>query len=474
MRTVLRLLTFCVLSVFLTSCSSSKMAQVEQGTEYAYEPGHPEFYMNAFGFIDEEQGPMLEISTHITKGSLVYNQKDDSLAADVTVYIQIVDKDNSENIIASKQFNETVKSTDESITTSREELTIDHNLQVDPSTYEVSVTVEDNNSDKRLSQTTETYIPATDEGPEAYTLSTIQMYGKENGDKEWSQISGYDVQAKMDSLRFVFQVLSPQTGKELTINSRLLEFDSDTSTPRSMTRNNYSPSSIEYKGIDYDEETEVQSSQRILTDYSSTFIEYKFANENRGNYRFEVSAQKPEDEEEQFRARAFGIKSPNFPSVMSARELARPLVYLMGSKEYDRLMEISDQDSLKQEVDRFWLKNVGNKREARRVIELYYTRVEEANKQYSNFKEGWKTDLGMIYILFGTPLHTRDRLKRMIWYYTYNIEDPERRFLFEQPKLKNQYYPFYHYLLDRRNYYHSIQHNQRQLWLSGRILQRRI
>lgn len=457
----------------LVACSSTKHANIKHGTSYNYQEGFPEFRISAFGYIDEQEGPTLTITTEIVKGSLTYKQSrdSDSLYANIAVDYQIIDKDNPENIISTERIERTISSTKNSITSSQEVLKLELIKQVSPSNYEIVIKVEDLNSERDLAQRTETYIPETDEGN--YTLSSIQMYGKKNGDDEWSSINTYDVQSQMDSLRFVFQILSPRTQKQMTINTQLLEFESDTSYPRSMTRSNYSPSSIEYKGIDYDKDTEIQSNQRILTDYSSTFIEYKFANQNRGNYRFEVRAQK-ENEEEQYRARAFGVKSPNFPSVSTSKELARPLVYLMGDKEYERLMEINDPDSLKQQVDRFWLKHVGNKRKARHVIELYYSRVEEANKQYSNFKEGWKTDLGMIYILFGTPLHTRDRLKTLVWYYSYNTEDPERRFLFEQPKLKNQYYPFYHYLLDRRNYYHTLQYNQRGLWLSGRILSRRI
>src|SRR5699024_8985063 len=104
----------------------------------------------------------------------------------------------------------------------------------------------------------------------------IQTFGKING-SDWESVNTYDVKGKTDSLRFVFQVISPRTDERMQIRSRLINFESDTSYPRPMHYSNYSPSSIEYKGIDYDEESELQTSQRVLTDYSSTYIEYKFA-----------------------------------------------------------------------------------------------------------------------------------------------------------------------------------------------------
>lgn len=472
MRIYYSLFLISLLPVFLLSCSSSKMDNVQRGIDYNYKSGYPEFRSSAFGFVEEGEGPVLEITTDIIKGSLVYSRKGDSLSANVAVDIQITDLSGEQNIGA-ERITRQIVTEDASITNSREIENIPYRLQVKPGNYEIMVTVQDLNSDQKLTQTSNAYIPGTEQ--DNYTLSDIQLFGKEKNDKQWSQLSGYHVPNTIDSLRFVFQVISPQTDTPLTVDTRLVEFSSDTSLPRPITRNNYSSSNIEYKGIDFDKETELQSNRRVLTDYSSVFVEYKFANQDRGNYRFEVTGKKDAPEsEELFKGRSFGIKSENFPAVKSVRELARPLYYLMGRGDHEKLMAISDNDSMKQAIDRFWLKNIGNKQEAQQVIQQYYTRVEEANKRFSNFKEGWKTDRGMVYILFGEPFHTRDRLRQLIWYYSYNTEDPRYRFFFEQPKLNNQFFPFDHYVLDRNQYYHNILYTQRGLWLSGRILERQI
>jgi GWxTD domain-containing protein len=462
------------IAVFI-ACGSSKQANIERGTGYNFEAGHPEFRTSAFGFIDEDDGPTLELRVEIVKNSLSFKQDGDSLSARVGIDFQVQDISDPENIIATKHIEKTITVKDEQSLSTREIISVEHSLQVTPSRYQIVANVQDLNSNKDLTQTAETYIPEIETG--AYTLSDIQLYGKQNEQSDWIPINTYDVKGKVDSLRFVFQLISSETdNKKMTLNSRLLRIESDTSYPRPMHYSNYSPSSIEYKGIDYNDETELQSTQRILTDYRSIFIEYKFENQERGNYRFEVTAQKEENEEEEelFKGRAFGVKSNNYPAIQTPHEMAKPLVYLMSEGDYEELMEISDPDSLKKEIDRFWLKEIGNTGQAKAVIELYYDRVEQANKQFSNFKEGWKTDLGMIYILFGPPWYTHDRLKEMYWYYSYNREDPEYTYYFEQPKLKNKFYPFYHYLLQRQNFYHTAQYSQRQLWLSGQILTRRL
>lgn len=460
-----------IIALTAISCGSTKQANIQRGTGYNFKSGYPEFRISAFGIIDEKQGPTVKLHTEIVKGSLIYKQKGDSLAARIAIDFRVTDLDSSNNVISSQHLERTITSANKNITSSRELLELEYTLPVDPGSYKITVNVKDLSSNKQLTQTTQTSIPKTETG--AYALSSIQMYGKQKGDKRWNNINTYDVKGKIDSLRFVFQVISDKTDKQMQLDSQLLRFKSDTGYTRPMHFSNFSPSSIEYKGIDYDEKTVLQSNRRILTDYSSVFIEYKFANQERGNYRFAVTAKKGSDQQ-LYKARDFGVKSKNYPAINSTREMARPLVYLMGEDEYKKLISISDPDSLKKEMDRFWLKNIGNSHQAADVIEKYYQRVEEANKQFSNFKEGWKTDMGMIYILFGPPWYTDDRLQQITWYYSYNRQDPEYSYRFYQPKMKNKFYPFYHYLLERHNYYYTVQYMQRQLWLSGQILTRQL
>jgi GWxTD domain-containing protein len=52
----------------------------------------------------------------------------------------------------------------------------------------------------------------------------------------------------------------------------------------------------------------------------------------------------------------------------------------------------------------FWKKRDPNPNTPRNEkMEQYYTRVDYANKHFSHFMEGWRTDMGMVYITFGPP-----------------------------------------------------------------------
>lgn len=455
---------------FTLSCARSFNPDIERGSTYKYMDGYPEVRISAIGFLDEGDEPGIDVTADIVYGSLIYKQAQDSLKSEFIIEIQVLPGEDSNNIIQTHQETITIARKDPNIVHSQEIYTYDKRIPVDPGSYKINVTLIDQNSGKQITREANTFIP--DPTNSISNLTNIQLLGKINREDSWFPITTYDVQGKVDSLMFRLQVTNNSSEEPMTVNARLLKFRSDTTIARPMHYNQYSPSSIQYKGIDYDREEVVQTNRRVLTQAGSVLIEYKFGQQQRGNYRFDVSTD--EEEEELFKARDFGVRSKNYPSIKSAAELAQPLYYLMNDDEYEQLMATQNQDSLKQQVDRFWLKNLNNKNRAKEVIEKYYQRVEEANKQFSNFKEGWKTDLGMIYILFGPPWYVDRSLNRMSWSYSYNRNNPDYNYNFATPKLKSEFFPFQNYLLQRNQYYFNIQYQQTQLWLTGQILRRQI
>jgi GWxTD domain-containing protein len=237
-----------------------------------------------------------------------------------------------------------------------------------------------------------------------------------------------------------------------------------------MSIQNYPRSSIRYQGIEYDEFEIIQSGSRTIDQNGYIFIEYAYGDLELGNYRLEIFIEGKDDLRTEG-GREFGIKPAYYPAVKTPRQLAEPLAYIMTDSEYEELMSIEDEDSLKVAMDRFWLSNIKNSNLAEDVISLYYTRVEEANKQFSNYKEGWKTDLGMVYILFGPPWSVNDVLNsRVILSYTYNLDDPERNYLFRVSDIRGKYFPFDNYILQREIYYYTLEYRQKQRWRTGLIL----
>ena len=83
----------------------------------------------------------------------------------------------------------------------------------------------------------------------------------------------------------------------------------------------------------------------------------------------------------------------------------RQLKYISKDDEYKNLTErnITEEEKLKRFND-FWKKRDPNQdTEVNEYFEEYYYRVEYANKHFAHYSDGWRTDMGMVFIIFGMP-----------------------------------------------------------------------
>ena len=98
-------------------------------------------------------------------------------------------------------------------------------------------------------------------------------------------------------------------------------------------------------------------------------------------------------------------RRPHFPVMRDVDELIRATRYIATRQEYKAMRDARDP---KRALDAFWLGLAEGPQAARRLIATYYGRVRDANVHFSSMKEGWCTDRGMVYILFGHA----DRIRR--------------------------------------------------------------
>jgi GWxTD domain-containing protein len=89
-----------------------------------------------------------------------------------------------------------------------------------------------------------------------------------------------------------------------------------------------------------------------------------------------------------------------FPAMNSPQVMMEPLAYLASADELDSLRSSVKP---KMALDDFWIKCGGNVEKARELIRIYYTRVLYSNFYFTSYKEGWRSERGMIYIIYGPP-----------------------------------------------------------------------
>ncbi len=446
---------------------------IERGSTFQYKPSHPQVRFNAIGFLDEHNRPTINLAADIGYENLVFRPKADGKRARIAITVQATNVSHNDSVAYnfSKKIDINSKR-NKSIINSQKAYGYQHKVKVTPGKYKVDFTVKDLNSGKKTTLTSQTSIPDP-KGKES-KLTNIRILGKnmKTDHPHWQPITTYIVGGQEDSLLFSFKVTNNSANKPMTVNAQLIRFHSDSTVARPISDNNYNSASIQYAGINYHNKTIVQKAKRVLNKPGNVFVQFRFALPKRGNYRLAVHS--TQSDKKLSRARDFAVMSPHYPALKTARELAAPLVYLMKDEDYQRMMEVKDPDSLKQAVYHFWFKHIGNKNKARRVLKKYYKRVKEANQQFAAMKEGWKTDPGMTYILFGSPWYVHKHVDQMKWSYTHNQQESDRIFHFHQPKLKSKNYPFKYYILKRDHDYFTVLHQQRQLWLNGLILQRQL
>lgn len=133
--------------------------------------------------------------------------------------------------------------------------------------------------------------------------------------------------------------------------------------------------------------------------------------------------------------RTFGVRHSELPpSITDVEKAIEQLRYAATTEEMEY---IEEPDSIGQQLERFlefWRKRDPDPQSPRNeLMEEYYDRVAYANKHLGSYIEGWKSDMGMVFIRYGAPENVdrhpfdTDAKPYEIWYY-YQLN---RKFIFE-------------------------------------------
>jgi GWxTD domain-containing protein len=161
----------------------------------------------------------------------------------------------------------------------------------------------------------------------------------------------------------------------------------------------------------------------------------------------------------------FTIKTSNthFPRVKEVSSLEWPIRFITTKSEHEEIIKNNYPKLL---IDRFWLECGGSKEHARELIRIFYRRVEEANYYFSTYTEGWRTDRGMIHLLFGNPNQVIRSSQGEVWNYGEDNQAALLSFTFKKvdsPFTNNLY------VLEREPGYKPYWERMVQTWRSGKI-----
>jgi GWxTD domain-containing protein len=131
-------------------------------------------------------------------------------------------------------------------------------------------------------------------------------------------------------------------------------------------------------------------------------------------YTLRLIALRPLAGEEYSRADYIGLseRTLNFERTISGTVLnnldksIRQLRYVADQSDMDFIEAGATAGERSQRFEEFWRKLDPTPNTPRNeAFEDYYARIEYANKMYRSYTEGWLTDMGMVYIIFGPPMN---------------------------------------------------------------------
>ena len=103
--------------------------------------------------------------------------------------------------------------------------------------------------------------------------------------------------------------------------------------------------------------------------------------------------------------RFFSVRWRGIPRGVKNLDLATDqLQYIAKEGELGYIKDANTAEEKQSRFLEFWKKRDPNPNTPRNEkMEDYYAKVEYANKHFKHYMEGWRTDMGMVYIIFGAP-----------------------------------------------------------------------
>ncbi|MFZ4590780.1 MAG: GWxTD domain-containing protein [Ignavibacteria bacterium] len=121
---------------------------------------------------------------------------------------------------------------------------------------------------------------------------------------------------------------------------------------------------------------------------------------NIGNLRMDVY-----DRSKKISSRNLVCKWSDIPISIKDLDVAvKQLLYIATSSELDQIKDAKTNEEKMKRFLKFWKSKDPSPRTSKNELMVeYYNRIKIANERYSHYVEGWKTDMGMVFIVNGTP-----------------------------------------------------------------------
>jgi len=368
---------FVIALIFFFSVNS---AQVESSGNLDVSNFYPLFFIDAANYKSNEIGKTrVDIFIQVPYASLQFVLDNNKYAAKYSIQLTLYDEDNEKKIIE-RIWNEEVYANSFEETKAQFSYNYSYkNFVVEPGIYQLRCELTDKDSRKNYAVNA---VANVADFQNDLNLSDIIFISKKIETPQGIQIVpnvSHEVTRKDSVIQFFYEIYS-NTSEEIKLNYRVRDKNGE-----------FIYSDSEKRTID-------SGKTRIYSAISGKTFSL-------GGYDLFVQVMDNNDKlvqtiSKKFQSKIFGLPT----SINDLDKAIEQMIYIASDSELDEIQETEDYEEKLVKFQNFWkTKDPNPNTEENPVFIEYYRRVAYADEQFKNYVEGWRTDMGMIYILLGPP-----------------------------------------------------------------------
>jgi GWxTD domain-containing protein len=454
-----------IIALLFSGCQAPMMELGQTGKSLSYVPGSPSFDMEA---IPGSSPGSIEVLVSIPPSSLSFLRSASGFEAFFEIGIEVLDRKSGSHL-QDKTFVDTLRVSRYEETESIEPAEFSVNLQVGPGDRIVIVTVFDRSTDRSERRTQAVTIPEASVQRPAMGRMVIEQRLSDGSVKPYAPFYIPQSRTGMVASSKLFGVKSGETASISVTLTKAKVDRSAAEPPQNFSLFPVIPSIR--NNLLSEPDTVLRQRGVVVNDTSGPVAGVSLAGLEPGLYVASVSADIHDpfvgNDTVMTSRRIFSVTPPSFPRPSTVRDLIESMVYILTPNERERFKHVKNEAEGQAVFDSLWLVFRGSREEATSVIRRYYSRVEEANRLFTDVKEGWKTDQGMLYIVLGHPVDIMNSVNQQAWSYSIPGYAAQVQFVFQRVVVQDADVGLNLYALVRDASYERIWYYMVDRWRRG-------
>lgn len=342
--------------------------------------GTPVFYYDILNFKTEDYSlTKVEVFVHVPFSVMQFIKSSGKFSAEYNVFAGIYEKEKG-SLIVEKNWIEKVETGDYNQTNFVTNFNLSlRSFFLKPGNYFIKLEVEDRDSRKKYSIENPFFVKDFSEGISLSDIVIVQKKEIIDGQQRIVPNIPRNVYFQKGGIPILFEIYSNASIKA-EINYSIVTKKGDVIFDKTeMVELNQGRNPIEYTFSDLNLSIgDYQLIVKLKTSGSSSDVTSK----------------------KSFTSKVFGIPE----SIKEINKAIEQMIYIANSKEINYIKSAPDEETKLARFLEYWQKQDRNPNTVENEVFIeYYRRVQYANQHFAHYFEGWKTDMGMIYIILGAP-----------------------------------------------------------------------